>query len=165
MVAVDQRARGVRRQVAEVLGVPERELLDGAVLDVVAHLVRRAEPGQRDLALRVRGRQVAGRSGDADRGGRDDALQVRVLLQQRRGLVERRLVVVVAVDRPSTSLMFGWLAASSFFISSIQAFWLVALAAADRIAISPESPISSAIMSTCTAIRAFASANFIYFDD
>ena len=33
--------------------------------------------------------------------------------------------------------MFGWLAASSFFISSIQAFWLVALADADRIAISP----------------------------
>src|SRR6476619_6251336 len=46
--------------------------------------------------------------------------------------------------------MFGWLAARSFFISAIQEFWLVALAAADRIAISPESPISLAIMSTCT---------------
>src|SRR6476646_4978194 len=46
--------------------------------------------------------------------------------------------------------MFGWLAASSFFIVAIQAFWLVALAAADRIAISPESPMSWAIMSTCT---------------
>ena len=33
---------------------------------------------------------------------------------------------------------------------SIQAFWLVALAAAERIATSPESPICSAIMSTWT---------------
>src|SRR5580765_7306195 len=46
--------------------------------------------------------------------------------------------------------MFGWLAARSFFIIAIHAFWLVALAAADRIAISPESPICLAIMSTCT---------------
>ena len=46
--------------------------------------------------------------------------------------------------------MFGWLAASSFSITSIQAFWLVALAAADRIATSPASPICSAIMSTWT---------------
>ena len=46
--------------------------------------------------------------------------------------------------------MFGWLVDSSVFISSIQAFWLVALAEADRIATSPESPICSAIMSTCT---------------
>ena len=45
--------------------------------------------------------------------------------------------------------MFGWLAARSFFIRSIQAFWLVALAVADRIAISPASPICLAIMSTC----------------
>src|SRR3954451_11073733 len=50
----------------------------------------------------------------------------------------------------STSLMFGWFAASSFFITSIQAFWLVALAVAERIAISPASPIWSAIMSTWT---------------
>ncbi len=46
--------------------------------------------------------------------------------------------------------MFGWFAASSFFIISIQAFWLVALAEADRIAISPASPISEAMMSTWT---------------
>src|SRR4051794_27565511 len=46
--------------------------------------------------------------------------------------------------------MFGWSEASSVFIWSIQAFWLVAFAAAERIAISPASPICSAIMSTCT---------------
>src|SRR6478736_5585794 len=45
---------------------------------------------------------------------------------------------------------FGWFAARSFFITSIHAFWLVALALAERIAISPASPIWSAIMSTWT---------------
>src|SRR6478735_747369 len=45
--------------------------------------------------------------------------------------------------------MFGWLSARSFFIRSIQAFWFVALAAAERIATSPASPICSAIRSTC----------------
>src|SRR3954453_21940393 len=49
----------------------------------------------------------------------------------------------------STSLILGWFL-SSFFITSIHAFWLVALAVADRIAISPASPIWSAIMSTWT---------------
>ena len=44
--------------------------------------------------------------------------------------------------------MFGWLSARSFFISSIQAFWFVAFAVADRIATSPASPICSAIRST-----------------
>ena len=46
--------------------------------------------------------------------------------------------------------MFGWSLASSAFILSIHAFWLVAFAAAERIAISPESPICFAIRSTCT---------------
>ena len=95
---VDERLRRVRGEVAEVGRVPQRERGDGAVLDVLAHLVRRAEAGQRDLALELRRREVARRSRDADRRGRDDALQVGVGLQQRRGLVERRLVVVVAVD-------------------------------------------------------------------
>src|SRR4051794_36345391 len=40
--AVDERLRGVRRERAEVTGVPERELLHGAVLDVFLHLVRGA---------------------------------------------------------------------------------------------------------------------------
>ena len=97
-LALDQRLRRVGGEVAEVGRVPQRERGDGAVLDVLAHLVRRAEAGQCDLALVLRGREVARRSRDADRGGRDDALQLRVGLQQRRGLVERGLVVVVAVD-------------------------------------------------------------------
>src|ERR1700759_3647810 len=46
--------------------------------------------------------------------------------------------------------MLGYLDASSFFMIAIQAFWLVALAAADRIAISPLLPISLAIRSTST---------------
>src|SRR5690606_17440789 len=44
-----QRGGGVGGQVAEVLGVPQGELLDGAVLDELAHLVRRAEAGEHDL--------------------------------------------------------------------------------------------------------------------
>ena len=97
-VAVDQRLGGERREVAQVARVPQRELGDGAVLDVVTHLVGRAQTGQRDLALGVRGGQVASGRGDADRGGRDDALEVRVVGQQRGGRVEGLLVVVVAVD-------------------------------------------------------------------
>src|SRR5665647_1078017 len=46
--------------------------------------------------------------------------------------------------------MFGWLEVSWVFMRSIQAFWFVALAEADRIAISPVSPICLAIMSTST---------------
>ena len=64
----DQRLRGERGQVAEVGRVPQRERGDGAVLDVLAHLVRGAEAGQRDLALVLRRRQVARRGRDADRG-------------------------------------------------------------------------------------------------
>ena len=46
--------------------------------------------------------------------------------------------------------MSGWSAAKISSIVAIQAFWLVALAAAERIATSPASPICSAIMSTWT---------------
>ena len=56
------------------------------------------------------------------------------------GLLEGLLVVVVAVD--GVDELDAWCtpaSSSSFFISSIQAFWLVALAVADRIAISPPS--------------------------
>src|SRR3954470_16312912 len=81
-VAVDQGLGGVRREGAEVGRVPERELGDGAVLDVVAHLVRRAEPGQHDLALGVGGGEVAGSGRDADGGRRDDALEVGVRREQ-----------------------------------------------------------------------------------
>src|SRR5438128_1886718 len=46
--------------------------------------------------------------------------------------------------------MWGYLEASSFFMIAIQAFWLVALAAALRMAISPDLPISLAMRSTST---------------
>ena len=71
-------------------------------------------------------------------------------LQQRRGLVEGRLVVVVAVDGVDELdvRVVGRRAPPPS--SSIQAFWFVALAVADRIAISPSSPICSAIRSTWT---------------
>src|SRR5690242_13350218 len=61
-----QRGAGVGGQVTDVGRVPQGELLDGAVLDVLPHLVRQAEAGDGDLAL-VRGRaDVAGRRRDAD---------------------------------------------------------------------------------------------------
>src|SRR3954468_860356 len=47
---------GLAREVADVLGDPELELVHGPVFDVLAHLVREAEPGQLDLALLRRGR-------------------------------------------------------------------------------------------------------------
>src|SRR6476661_3832565 len=50
----------------------------------------------------------------------------------------------------STSLILGWLAARSVFIMAIHEFWFVAFALADRIAISPLSPIALATMSTST---------------
>src|SRR3954468_19858781 len=49
-----------------------------------------------------------------------------------------------------TSLTLGWVPARSAFMSLIQAFWFVAFAAADRMATSPESPISLVTMSTST---------------
>src|SRR4051812_36560281 len=93
----DQRRRGLAGEVADVLGHPELELVDGPVLDELAHLVREAETGQLDRALLRRGGQVARGRGHADRGRRDDALQVRIRLQQPLRLLEGLLVVVVAV--------------------------------------------------------------------
>src|SRR5690606_7774333 len=87
-LAGNERVRGVRGEVSQLLRVPQRELGNGAVLDVLPHLPRRAETGQRDLALRVRGRQVARSRGDTDGGRRHDALELRVGLQERGGLVE-----------------------------------------------------------------------------
>src|SRR4051794_3445498 len=82
-VALDQGLARVGGQVAQVLGVPQGEGGHGAVLDVLAHLVRRAETGQRDLALGGAGGEVARGRRDADGGRGDDALEGRVLLQQR----------------------------------------------------------------------------------
>src|SRR6266576_3013641 len=91
--------RRVRGQEAEVVRLPQHELLDGAVGDVLLQRVRRAEPGQRDLAA-VLGIVQDGRGRrDPDRGRRDDALQVRVLLEQALGHLGGRGRVVVAVDR------------------------------------------------------------------
>src|SRR3954468_17294738 len=92
-----QRGGGLAGEVADVLRDPQLELVHGAVLDELAHLVREAEPGQLDLALLRRGREVARGGGDAHRGRGDDALQVRIGLDQALGLLEGLLVVVVAV--------------------------------------------------------------------
>src|SRR5688500_8007198 len=49
-----ERGGGVGGEVAELARVPQRERLHGAVLDELAHLVRRAQTGQLDLALVLR---------------------------------------------------------------------------------------------------------------
>src|SRR3954449_12144435 len=95
--ARDERRRGLPGEVADVLGHPQLELVHGAVLDVLAHLVREAEPGELDLALLRRRRQVARGRGHAHRGRGDDALEVRIRRQQPLRLLEGLLVVVVAV--------------------------------------------------------------------
>src|SRR5215203_4015879 len=50
-----ERGRGLAGEVADVLRDPQLELVDRAVLDVLAHLVREAEPRELDLALLRRG--------------------------------------------------------------------------------------------------------------
>src|SRR3954470_21494041 len=92
-----QRRGGLAREVADVLRHPQLELADRAVLDELAHLVRRAEPGELDLALLGRAGQVARVGGGAPRGRGDDALEVRIGLDEALGLLEGLLVVVVAV--------------------------------------------------------------------
>src|SRR6267378_5940025 len=52
----DRRDR-VAREVPEILRVPERELLDRAVMDVLLHLARQAEPGEDNLVLELRVRE------------------------------------------------------------------------------------------------------------
>ena len=54
--------------------------------------------------------------------------------------------------------MSGYSEAAYSCMSSIQVFWLVALAAAERIATSPAPPICSAIRSTCEVAMPSASA-------
>src|SRR3954468_18407587 len=73
-----ERRGGLAGEVADVLRNPQLELFHRAVLDVLAHLVREAEPGQLDLALLRRGRQIARGRGDAHRGRGDDAFQIRI---------------------------------------------------------------------------------------
>src|SRR4051794_34264392 len=95
--AGDERGGRLAGEIPHVLGDPELELLDGAVLDELAHLVREAESGQLDLALLRRGRQVAGRGRDAHGRRGDDALEVRIGLDQALRLLEGLLIVVVAI--------------------------------------------------------------------
>src|SRR5918996_233184 len=87
----------VVRQVPELLRVPEGELGDGAVLDVLPHVVGRAEPGQLDLTGLAGGLERAGCRGDAHRGRRDDPLQVGESLEQALSLLEGLRVVIVPV--------------------------------------------------------------------
>src|SRR5215831_5470551 len=92
---VDRRVGG---QVAEVGRVPELELRRYAVGHVLLHRVGRAKPGHDDLALVLgRGHHLGG-GYDAHRGRRDDALDVRVTLQQSLGHLRRGGRVVVPVD-------------------------------------------------------------------
>ncbi|EGJ74193.1 putative rhamnose ABC transporter, rhamnose-binding protein [Streptomyces sp. Tu6071] len=92
-----QRDGGVRGERAELRRVPQLEGVDRAVLDVRAHVVGGAEPGELDLALVLRAGEVLRRRLDADRGRRDDPLQPRVLLEEPLRLLERLLGVVVPV--------------------------------------------------------------------
>src|SRR5438876_640403 len=73
------------------------ELVRAPLLDVGAHLARKAESGQVHDAALVRLREYARRSRDADRGRGDDPLEVRIRLQQALRLLGRLGVVVVAV--------------------------------------------------------------------
>src|SRR5262249_22703230 len=59
-----ERRRRLAGEVPDVLGHPELELVDRAVLHELAHLVGEAEAGQLDLALLRRLRQVARGRGD-----------------------------------------------------------------------------------------------------
>src|SRR4051794_4943836 len=49
----------------------------------------------------------------------------------------------------ATILMFGYFCAVYVFMAAFQAFWFVAFAAAERMATSPDLPISFAMMSIC----------------
>src|SRR5690349_15089830 len=60
-----ERRSGLTGEVADVLRDPQLELVDGPVLDELAHLVREAQAGQLDLALLRRLGQVARRGGHA----------------------------------------------------------------------------------------------------
>src|SRR3954468_20708991 len=95
--AGDERRRGLAGEGADALWHPELELVDGPVVHELAHLVREAEPGQLDLALLGRLREVPRGRRDPNRGRRDDALEVRIRREQALRLLEGLLVVVVAV--------------------------------------------------------------------
>src|SRR6266508_3970671 len=79
--AFGERRNRVAGEVPEVMGVQERELVNGAVVELFLHLARQAEAREHDLLLVLRGREVLRGRRDPDRRGRLDPLQVRVRLQ------------------------------------------------------------------------------------
>src|SRR5450759_2140620 len=95
--ALNERSRRVVGEVAELAGVPERELLHGPILDVLAHLIRRAQAGQRDLAALVHRLDGAGCRCNTHRGRRDDALQIGICLHKGQRIIKARLVIVVTI--------------------------------------------------------------------
>src|SRR6185436_19500332 len=88
----------VAREVPEILGVPEREVLERVVEEVLLHLARQTEALKHDLALVLRVREVLRRGRDANGRRRLDALEVRIRLQHALRGLQRVLRVVVAVD-------------------------------------------------------------------
>jgi hypothetical protein len=91
--------RGVRCQVAEILLVPEREGPSTTCLDVLPHVVRQTESGQLDRAALPFLLQFLRGGLDADGRRRDDALQVRVCLNEPLRRLCRVGRIVIAVDR------------------------------------------------------------------
>src|SRR5215469_7259963 len=90
--------RRVGSQVTEVSRVPELELRRYAVGHVLLHRVGRAKPGHDDLALVLGRAHHLGGGHDAHRRRRDDALDVRVTLQQSLRHLRGGGRVIVPVD-------------------------------------------------------------------
>src|SRR5205823_3363752 len=75
-LAGDDVVGDVGREIAELRLVPEAELVRAARLDVLAHVVREAEPGELHLAALVLLLELLRRGLDAHGGRSDDHLQV-----------------------------------------------------------------------------------------
>src|SRR5207245_7483132 len=89
--------RDIGRQVPQVLFVPEPELLRAALLDVLAHVVRQAKPGQSDALALALLLELLSRCLDTDGRRGNDPLELRIGLQQRLGLLRRVGRIVVPV--------------------------------------------------------------------
>src|SRR5579859_2446897 len=96
-LALYQQGGNIVGQVAQVAGVPQLETLDRAIFHVLAQLIRRSQTGQSHLSPFFHRFDRAGCRGDTYSGGRDDALEVGILLQQGQRVVEAGLVIVVAI--------------------------------------------------------------------
>src|SRR5579884_2375442 len=89
-LALNQQSSDVVGQVAQVGRVPQLKGFDCAILHILAQLIRRSQAGQGHLPALMHRFERAGGGSDAHRRGGDDALQVRVLLEQGQRLVEAR---------------------------------------------------------------------------